>query len=187
MKLSTPVFAAEGTAEGATPSLKTIQIAGVNFEAPFKYSAGHVLTDVEAKTLNQTRFENLRNNFAKTVKDAKIEGDTPTDELRAKFAEYEAKYDFAAPGAGGVSRTLDPIEKEALALARDIVKAALANKGRSYNPPKEATEEQKEAYKAQIAASVEAVAAKDEVIAQAKKNVAARAKSIDAITAGLDL
>lgn len=169
--------------------LKTIQIAGVNFDAPFKYSAGHVLTEVEAKALNQTRFENLRNNFASTVKASQEgkEGAVPADQLAAKFAEYEAAYDFATPGTGGTSRSLDPIEKEAINLARDIVKAKLASQGKSYNPPKDATDEQKEAYKAQIAGAVERVAAKDEVIAQAKKNVANRAKSIDAITAGLDL
>jgi hypothetical protein len=187
MSAPDPAANPNATKEPIVADLKTIQISGVNFDAPFKYAAGHVLTEVEAKALNQTRFENLRNNFAKQVKDAGITGDTPTDELKAKFAEYEAAYDFATPGTGTGATRLDPIEKEAVALARDIVKQALAAKGRSYNPPKDATDEQKEAYKASIAASVESVAAKDEVIAQAKKNVAARAKSIDAITAGLDL
>ena len=169
--------------------MKTIQIAGVNFEAPFKYAEGHGLTAVEAKALNQTRFENLRNNFASTVK-ASVEGKEgalPQDQLAAKFAEYEASYDFATPGTGTGTARLDPIEKEAISLARDIVKQALAAKGRSYNPPKEASEDEKAKFKADIAAAVERVAAKDEVVAQAKKNVAARSKSIDAITAGLDL
>lgn len=170
-------------------NLKTIQIAGVNFEAPFKYAAGHVLTEVEAKALNQTRFENLRNNFASTVK-ASVEGKegaVAQADLPAKFAEYEAAYDFATPGTGGVSRTLDPIEKEARALAVELVKQALKAKGRTYTAPKEATDEEKAAYRAQIDAKVEDIASRDEVVAQAKKNVAARSKSLDAIAAGLDI
>ncbi len=169
--------------------LKTIQIAGVNFEAPFKYAEGHVLTAVEAKALNQTRFENLRNNFASTVK-ASVEGKegaVPQDQLAAKFAEYEAAYDFATPGSGTSTRSLDPIEKEARALATEIVKQAFANKGRSWNPPKEASEEQKATDKSQRDAAIESVAGRDEVVPQAKKNVAARSKSLDALAAGLDL
>jgi hypothetical protein len=169
--------------------LKNLTIAGVNFDAPYKYAAGHVLTEVEAKVLNQTRFENLRNNFASKVKASLegAEGAIPQAELAAKFAEFEAAYDFATPGAGGGAAKLDPVEKEAFALAREVVKAKLAAQGRSYNPPKEATDEQKEAYKTQIANAVATVAAKDEVVAQAKKNVAARGKTLDALAAGLDI
>lgn len=185
------VPAIHATEESPTVAdMKTIQIAGVNFEAPFKYAEGHVLTAVEAKALNQTRFENLRNNFATTVKASNEgkEGSVSADNLATTFAEYEAAYDFATPGAGGsTSRTLDPIEKEAFGLARDMVKAALAAKGRTYSPPKDASEAEKNTYKAQIAAKVEEVAAREEVVAAAKKNVAARAKSLAAISEGLDL
>lgn len=169
--------------------LKTIQIAGVNFEAPFKYATGHVLTEVEAKVLNQTRFENLRNNFASTVKAANEgkEGALTVDQLPAAFAEYEATYDFATPGTGGGSRSLDPIEKEAKALATDLIKQALKAKGRSYSAPKDASDEDKAAYRATLDAKIEEIAGRDEVIAQAKKNVAARSKSLDAIAAGLDI
>lgn len=169
-------------------SLKSLMIAGVTFEAPYKYAAGHVLNEAEARTLNQTRFENLRNNFASKVKAANLpEGAEAPADLVAKFAEFEAAYEFSVPGTGGGTVKLDPIEREAHALAKEIIKNALANKGKSMNPPKDATDEQKEAYKKQIAEYIAGVAAKDEVIAQAKKNVAARQKGVDALTAGLDL
>lgn len=169
--------------------MKNLTISGVNFDAPYKYAEGHVLTEAEARALNQTRFENLRNNFASKVKAAVegVEGALSVDALPAAFAQFEAGYDFTTPGSGGGVTRLDPVEKEALALAREAVKAHLAAKGKPYTAPKDATDEQKEAYKAQIAAAVERVAAKDEVVAQAKKNVAARSKSLASITEGLDL
>lgn len=169
--------------------MKNLTIAGVNFEAPFKYAAGHVLTESEARALNQTRFENLRNNFASKVK-ASVEGADgaiPQADLPKAFAEFEAAYDFSMPGAGGGTARLDPVEKEALAIAREVVRAKLAKAGKSYNPPKGASPEEAEAYKAQIAAAVERVAASDTVVATAKKNVASRSKALETISDGLDL
>lgn len=168
---------------------KVFTIQGVEFSAPFRYAAGHVLTEIEAKVLNQTRFENLRNNFAGVVK-ASLEGkegSIPQADLPAKFAEYEAAYEFAAPGTGTGARALDPVEKEAKALATELVKAKLKEIGRSYTAPKEATDEEKAAYRAQIDAKIAEVAEREAVVAQARKNVASRAKSLSAIAEGLDL
>lgn len=168
---------------------KAIVIAGVEFTAPFKYAEGHVLNAVEAKTLNQTRFENLRNNFAKTVKDSLEgkEGAVPQDQLAAKFAEYEAGYEFAQPGTGGSTAKLDPIEREAISIATDIVKDKMRALGRSWLPPKEASDEQKETYKAQRDAKVAEVAGLEAVIAQARKNVQARGKGLDALASAIEL
>lgn len=167
---------------------KTLMIQGVEFTAPFKYTAGHVLTEVEAKVLNQTRFENLRNNFAATVK-ASLEGKegaVPQADLAAKFADYEAAYDFAMPGQGGGARTLDPIEKEARVIATAIVKEKLRALGKSYTAPKEASDEEKAAYRAQIDEKIDQIAGREEVVAAARKNVADRQKSLDKISAALD-
>lgn len=172
-----------------TENVKTIRIADVEFTAPFKYSAGHVLTEIEAKVLNQTRFENLRNNFASTVK-ASLEGKegaVPQSELQAKFAEYEAQYEFSQPGTGGTKAALDPVEREAVSIATDILKEKFKAAGRSWNPPKEATDEQKATYKATRDAKVAEVAAHEAVVAQARKNVAARSKNLDAIASSIDL
>lgn len=169
--------------------MKNLTIAGVNFEAPFKYSAGHVLTENEARVLNQTRFENLRNNFAGKVKASVegAEGSIPQADLPKAFAEFEASYDFSTPGTGNGATRLDPVEKEAMSLAREVVKAKLAKAGKSYNPPKGASEAEATAYKEQIAAVVARVAERDDIVAAAKKNVASRSKALETISDGLDL
>lgn len=173
----------------AETETKTLRIADIEFTAPFKYAEGHVLSAIEAKVLNQTRFENLRNNFAATVK-ASVEGKEgaiPQDQLQAKFAEYEAAYEFSQPGTGGTKAALDPVEREAISIATDIVKEKMKALGRSWNPPKEASEEQKAAYKAQRDGKVAEIAAHEGVIAQAKKNVNNRSKSLDALAESINL
>lgn len=168
---------------------KTIMIAGVEFTAPYKYAAGHALTEIEAKVLNQTRFENLRNNFASTVKASAEgkEGAVPADQLASKFAEYEASYEFAQPGTGTGATRLDPIEREAVSIATDIVKEKMRTLGKSWLPPKEASDEAKEAYKATRDNKVAEIAGNEAVIAQARKNVAARSKGLDALANSIEL
>ena len=43
--------------------MKTISISGQAFDVSTPYAAGHTLTEAEAKVLNQTRAENIGNNF----------------------------------------------------------------------------------------------------------------------------
>jgi hypothetical protein len=50
--------------------VEQITISGHSFNVPVRYEEGHELTAGEASALNQTYHENLRNNFAKKVKDA---------------------------------------------------------------------------------------------------------------------
>lgn len=169
---------------------KDLIIQSVKFTAPIPYAAGHVLTEPEARALNQVFHENLRNNFAKTVKASNegAEGSIPVADLPAAFAAYAGEYSFAMPGqGGGTSRVMDPVEREARALAKELIKAHLQKQGKSITAPKDASDEQKAEYKAKIDAKIEEIATKDEVLAQAKKNVAARAKGLDAIGNALDL
>jgi hypothetical protein len=51
--------------------LEDVTIAGEVFKIDTPYTEGHTCTAGEASALNQVRHENLRNNFAKKVKDAK--------------------------------------------------------------------------------------------------------------------
>ena len=112
-----------------------ITVAGISLLAPAPYSEGSVLTTAEAGVLNQTLKENLRNNFAKTVKDAitEVGGDVESvdaDELQNKFNAYIETYKF------GVRRSvlrilIDPVEKEARKQATAIIVAALRNKGKA--------------------------------------------------------
>ena len=62
-------------------STKNIMIAGVTFAILAPYAAGHTLTEAEARVLNQTRSENIRNNQAETVKKMTAEGKTPEEAL----------------------------------------------------------------------------------------------------------
>lgn len=166
---------------------KTIVIQGVEFQAPVPYAAGHVLTEHEARHLNQTYHENVRNNFAKTVKAAQ-NGDGSVDELPAKFDEYISTYTLdSARAVGTGTRSLDPIEREARALAKALIRDKLAATGRSINPPKDASDDEKAEFKAKIDAKIEEVAAREEIMAAARKNVADRQKQMSKIAEGLDL
>lgn len=114
---------------------ETIVIQGLEFNVPAPYVAGHVLSENEASALNGLLHENLRNNFAAKVKKAR-EG-VPEGEavdiaaLQAELDTYASTYEFnvrRAGGGGGVKR--DPVEREALKLAKDAIYNALKAKGK---------------------------------------------------------
>lgn len=105
-----------------------ITIAGEVFSAPVRYEEGHELTAGEASALNQTFHENLRNNFAKKVKDAKESGSFDLDALQAEFDKYAEEYQFGVrTGGGGAPR--DPVMAEAMNIAKQKVRTALKLKG----------------------------------------------------------
>jgi len=97
-----------------------ITIQGKQFEVSSPYVAGPwTLTEGEAHTLNQTRHENVRNNFAKKVKEW-----NGTDDLQAQVSKYDEEYEFGVRGEGG-GTSRDPVEVEARGLARAAIKAKL--------------------------------------------------------------
>lgn len=122
-----------------------ITIAGLQFQYPRPYSAGHELTEGEASALNQVFGENLRNNFATKIRgmieDHKKANQIPEEEelsagvldkdtLDNEFADYAAKYEFGVrSGPSGPRAPADPVGKEAYRLAWTKVKAALVKKG----------------------------------------------------------
>lgn len=107
--------------------MDSITIAGHAFNVPSRYSEGHVLTANEAAALNQTFHENLRNNFAKTVKEA---GETPDlADLQSKLDAYAESYQFGVRASSGPRAPVDPVGKEAFLIAREAVKAAIRRKG----------------------------------------------------------
>lgn len=120
-----------------------LTIQGLTFSAPQPYAAGHTLTDNEASALNQVLAENLRNNFAGTIKqafedfrktnnlaeDAEVAVDQlDKDDLETKFTAYAAEYEFGVRRAGGSRLPSDPIEREAYEMAQDLIKQALKKK-----------------------------------------------------------
>ena len=155
-------------------STKSITIQGLAVEVLQPYVEGAVITAAEAAALNQTRAENIRNNTAKLVKDAQAElteGEVLSDEamtaLKAAIAAYDASYVFNL-GSVGAGRTVrDPIEAEAIRIAKGLVTEAIRKKGHKV----------KDVAKEKVAELVATVAASDKVIEAAKKSLAARSKA----------
>lgn len=107
--------------------MEQITIAGHAFNVPVRYEEGHELTAGEASALNQTYHENLRNNFAKKVKDAGANPDLAA--LQAELDQYAESYQFGVRtgGGGGVSR--DPVMSEAMRIAKKQIGDLIRAKG----------------------------------------------------------
>jgi hypothetical protein len=151
--------------------MKTISIDGIAFEVSTPYAEGHVLTVAEAKVLNQTRCENIGNNFRKAVKDAKEKGGDMSA-VASALREYDASYIFTV---GGTSRTpIDPIEAEAIRIAKEVVKAKLAEKGLKVKDYVA-----NEANAAKYDAAVDKIASQDDTLKLAKQRVANKKKVAD--------
>jgi hypothetical protein len=111
--------------------MEQITIAGHSFNVPVRYEEGHELTAGEASALNQTYHENLRNNFAKKVKDAGEAADLAA--LQAELDAYAGEYQFGvrSGGGGGVSR--DPVMSEAMRIAKKQIGDLIRAKGGKVN------------------------------------------------------
>lgn len=126
---------------------RDLTINGLTFEAPEPYTEGHPLTAAEASQLNQVLAENLRNNFATTVEKAKEEaakaneidvGEVTQDHLdlealRAAFDKYVDEYEMGMRRGGGARLPADPIEREALELAKEKVRTAIKKQNIALN------------------------------------------------------
>lgn len=114
---------------------KEAKIQGVVLNVIQPYAEGHVLTEKEAAVINQTLAENIRNNFASTVKKAVEAADDKPENVDAKalqkdLNEYMKGYEFGVrSGGGGGGRAMDPVEKKAMDIARAKVREAIKAKG----------------------------------------------------------
>jgi hypothetical protein len=107
--------------------MEQITISGHAFNVPVRYEEGHELTAGEASALNQTYHENLRNNFAKKVKDAG--GSPDLASLQTELDTYASDYQFGVRVAGvGVSR--DPVMAEAMRIAKKQVSELIKKAGK---------------------------------------------------------
>lgn len=153
-------------------STKEITIAGQTFAVAQPYIAGHAITEAEAKALNQVRAENVRNNMASKVKAAfegtAKEGEPTQETIAAAVAEYDANYVFTLASVGGGKRSTDPVEVEALRIARGMFADWAAGKKFTVKAVKEKIGD--EAYDAKIAE----IAERDDVVKEAKRRVKAR-------------
>lgn len=156
-------------------------INGDAFEISQPYAEGHTITAAEAKALNQTRSENIGNNLRKKLAELKENGASHED-LAAVVAEADANYIFTLASVSA-SKKLDPYEREALKIAKELVKAKLAAQGRkTTDVPKGMT---KEDWEEKLEATYEDVASNERVVATAKKTVDARKKNADSLLEAL--
>lgn len=103
-------------------------IAGHTFSVFQPFHEGHKITSGEASALNQVFAENIRNNFASKVKDAVEAGSFELEVFQGQLDDYMADYEFGVRRGGG-GRTADPVQAEALIIAKDKVRKALVKKG----------------------------------------------------------
>jgi len=113
------------------PDPRTITIQGGEFQVAQPYVEGHQCTEHEARTLNQTRSENIRNNLAARIKAHKEgkNGAMTMDEIVVYAKTYDEEYTFAKAPVGSGRRTLDPVEREARKLSREAIKLQLSRTG----------------------------------------------------------
>lgn len=166
-------------------STKEITIAGATFAVLQPYVAGHVITEAEAKALNQVRAENVRNNMASKVKAAAEgtakEGEPTAADIAAYVSKYDAEYVFTLASAGGGKRPTDPIEVEALRIARDQFAVFAASKKLTVKAIKEAKGD--DWYSAKVAE----LAGREDVLKEAKRRVKAREASAESALDDLGL
>jgi hypothetical protein len=110
-----------------------LALYGYNFELPNKYAEGHPLTAIEARALNRLRSENishvirrgLTTEFGATKDTTITEGSEAEAYILEKAQELAETYEFSMASRGGGATSLDPVEKEALAIARKNVRAKI--------------------------------------------------------------
>lgn len=145
-----------------------VSLFGAEFDLRAPYEAGAPLGEAEAKTLNQVRKENISNNVRKKIKalmgEAKeLAGDALT-KAAALIAEADANYVFTLASVGGARRVTDPVEREAISIAKAAIAAKLTAAGRKL----------KDVDKDKLAAAVAKAAAEPQIVALAKKRVKER-------------
>lgn len=159
------------------PLNATIQGHEFNFGEP-RYAEGHSINANEANALNQVMLENIRNNTASRIKRAaeeqkvkpeEVNLDTtmvPGDEegstisLRQSIELYAARYEFGIRAVRSAA-PVDPVEREALKIAKETVRKALAAQNiKVKNLPEGKYEELVETY-----------AQRDEIVKEAKRRL----------------
>lgn len=109
--------------------MEQITIAESLFNVPVRYEEGHELTAGEASALNQTYHENIRNNLAKKVKEAKEAGTFDVAAFQATVDAYAAEYQFGVRTAG-TGATRDPVMAEAMRIAKKQLAELIKKSGK---------------------------------------------------------
>lgn len=102
-------------------------IQGKQFTCAAPFGEGHPCTANEASVLNQILRENVRNNNATAVQKA-LDAGTEEVEIQTSLDDYVRTYAFGQRRGGG-GRSLSPVERESMNIARELVRAAIKAKG----------------------------------------------------------
>lgn len=111
--------------------MQPLTVSGVVFDAPSKYSAGHVLSSDEASALNSLFLSDLSSKLKPLiVKAQKASGslELPPDakaDLDAKLAEFARSHTFTPKSA----HSFDPVTREAFKMIRPQFINKLKEKG----------------------------------------------------------
>ena len=111
---------------------REVTIGGVLVEVSQPYAEGQTINAAEAKALNQTRTENISNALRKKIQELAVDGEFSPEALSqaaALVAEYDKSYEFTLASVGGGRRSVDPLEKECIAIARQAISAELKKQG----------------------------------------------------------
>jgi hypothetical protein len=142
---SQPASVGSGSEIETGPAAQSITILGLRFNVQSPYSAGHVCTKGEATALNQKRLESIRNHLAVKAKDGAL--------AQADVDAYAASYVFGERTAR--RRTNDPVQAEALELARRLVRKKEQSRKENTEAARELLQSEKgEAIRAQAAKRV---------------------------------
>lgn len=106
---------------------ETYTIAGKSHAIAQPYHTEHKLTPGEVSQLNQVYAENVRNNLATKVKSEEEAGTYDAEAFQAFVDDYCESYEMGVRTGGG--RSGDPVQAEALNIARDLVRKAIRTKG----------------------------------------------------------
>ena len=158
-------------------STKPKVINGLSFDISQPYEAGHSITDLEARVLNQTRAENIGNNVRTKIKEMQ-DANADTAAIVAMVTDFDAGYEFRSVSESA-GRSVDPTETEARKIAKELLKNHLAASGRKLTVAPEG--ETEESWKDKVAAKVDEIASSDAVLKAAAKNVAAKKKTAESL------
>lgn len=155
--------------------MKEITVQGVTVNVSTPYAEGHKITEAEAKSLNQTRAENIANNRRKQIKEM-VEaagGDTESVQADAQklISEYDAEYVFTLASVSGGRQPVDPLTKECRKIARAAITGKIKEAGMTQ---KEYLEKNGEDAINQLVAQYES---NEAIVKAAKKALAEREKN----------
>ncbi len=117
--------------DNTTPTLSRT-FAGIDFTVPAPFTAGHILTDGEAKWVNTQVAGAVGNAYSGDIRRAEAakKGSTKDWNHAEKFAARYAEYTLGGSTRGsGTKSATDPIETLARAIASARVKAKIVAKG----------------------------------------------------------